>query len=119
MEGVKTDRSSVRTERINESVVGVPLRVLKKFGDDQAGTSPRAISYYGFLLAVPLMLVLVDRASGWSSGQPRSPGGIQSSALANFPVIGPEYRPQRARAGGSGVTVAIGVALALWPGSAC
>jgi len=93
-----------------------PYAVLKKFGDDQAGNLAALISYYGFFSLFPLMLVLVTVLGMVLQGNPELQEWIQSSALANFPVIGPEIDHNVRALGGSGVTVAIGVALALWAG---
>jgi YihY family inner membrane protein len=93
-----------------------PYAVLKKFGDDQAGNLAALISYYGFFSLFPLMLVLVTVLGMVLQANSELQARIQSSALANFPVIGEEIDSNVRALGGSGVTVAIGVALALWAG---
>jgi YihY family inner membrane protein len=93
-----------------------PYAVLKKFGDDQAGNLAALISYYGFFSLFPLMLVLVTVLGMVLQANSELRVRIQSSALANFPVIGEEIDNNVDALGGSGVTVAIGVALALWAG---
>jgi YihY family inner membrane protein len=93
-----------------------PYAVLKKFGDDQAGNLAALISYYGFFSLFPLMLVLVTVLGMVLQANSELQVRIQSSALANFPVIGEEIDSNVRALGGSGVTVAIGVALALWAG---
>ena len=93
-----------------------PYAVLKKFGDDQAGNLAALIAYYGFFSLFPLMLVLVTVLGMVLQGNPELQEWIRSSALANFPVIGPEIDHNVRALGGSGVTVAIGVAVALWAG---
>jgi membrane protein len=93
-----------------------PHAVLKKFGDDQAGNLAALISYYGFFSLFPLMLVLVTVLGMVLQANSELQVRIQSSALANFPVIGEDIDRNVRALGGSGVTVAIGVALALWAG---
>lgn len=93
-----------------------PYAVLKKFGDDQAGNLAALISYYGFFSLFPLMLVLVTVLGMVLQANSELQVRIQSSALANFPVIGEDIDHNVRALGGSGVTVAIGVALALWAG---
>jgi YihY family inner membrane protein len=93
-----------------------PYAVLKKFGDDQAGNLAALISYYGFFSLFPLMLVLVTVLGMVLQANSELQVRIQSSALANFPIIGEEIDSNVRALGGSGVTVAIGVALALWAG---
>src|SRR5919204_2562320 len=40
-------------------VLGFPIGVVKKFGDDQAGKHAALLAYYGFLSLFPLLLVFV------------------------------------------------------------
>jgi YihY family inner membrane protein len=93
-----------------------PYAVVKKFGDDQAGNLAALIAYYGFFSLFPLMLVLVTVLGMVLQGNPELQDWIRGSALANFPVIGPEIDHNVRALDGSGVTVAIGVAVALWAG---
>jgi YihY family inner membrane protein len=96
--------------------LGFPYAVVKKFGDDQAGNLAALIAYYGFFSLFPLMLVLVTVLGMVLQGNPELQDWIRGSALANFPVIGPEIDHNVRALDGSGVTVAIGVAVALWAG---
>ena len=66
---------------------GFPFAVVKKYGDDQAGSLATLIAYYGFFSAFPLMLVLVsvlgivladNQTSNSGSSHPRSPSSRSS-----------------------------------------
>jgi YihY family inner membrane protein len=93
-----------------------PYAVFKKFGDDQAGNLAALISYYGFFSLFPLMLVLVTVLGMVLEGNTELQEAIQDSALANFPVIGEEISSNVKALEGTGLTLAIGISLALWAG---
>jgi YihY family inner membrane protein len=93
-----------------------PFAVFKKFGDDHAGNLAALISYYGFFSLFPLMLVLVTVLGMVLERNTELREAIQDSALANFPVIGEEISSNVKAIEGSGLTLAIGIALALWAG---
>jgi YihY family inner membrane protein len=90
--------------------------VFKKFGDDEAGNLAALISYYGFLSLFPLLLVLVTVLTMLLRENPELRASIQASALTNFPVIGPAISKNVHALRGSGLALAIGIALAVWAG---
>lgn len=96
--------------------IAFPYAVVKKFGDDQAGNLAALISYYAFFSLFPLMLVLVTVLGMVLEGNTELAERIQDSALANFPVIGDEISRNVHSIEGSGLTLVIGIALALWAG---
>lgn len=93
-----------------------PYAVFKKFGDDEAGNLAALISYYGFLSLFPLLLVLVTVLTMLLRENPELRASIQASALTNFPVIGPAISKNVHALRGSGLALAIGIALAVWAG---
>jgi membrane protein len=93
-----------------------PYAVVKKFGDDQAGNLAALISYYAFFSLFPLMLVLVTVLGMLLQRNTELREAITDSALANFPVIGEEISRNVKALEGSGLTLAIGIVLALWAG---
>ena len=60
--------------------------VVKKFGDDSAGSQAALIAYYGFLSIFPLLLVMVTLLSIYVS--PGTEHRIVHSALSQFPIVG-------------------------------
>ena len=60
--------------------------VVKKFGDDSAGSQAALIAYYGFLSIFPLLLVMVTVLSMVVS--PGTEHRIVHSALSQFPIVG-------------------------------
>jgi YihY family inner membrane protein len=98
------------------AAIGFPFAVIKKFGDDQAGNLAAVIAYYGFFSLFPLLLVLVTVLGMVLRNNPDLQTRILDSALANFPVIGTEISRNVHALGGSGVTLAVGIALTMWSG---
>src|SRR5665213_725787 len=60
--------------------------VVKKFGDDSAGSQAALITYYGFLSIFPLLLVMITLLSMYVS--PGTEHRIVHSALSQFPIVG-------------------------------
>ena len=91
--------------------IAFPYAVVKKFGDDQAGNLAALVAYYGFFSLFPLMLVLVTVLGIVLQGNIELQARIESSALANFPVIGDEISSNVHPLRGSGLALGIGIAL--------
>jgi len=90
--------------------------VVKKFGDDGAGNLAALVAYYGFFSIFPLLLVMVTVLGIALRGDPQLQHRVVASALANFPVIGDQISRNVKSLSGSGLTLAIGIALTLWSG---
>jgi membrane protein len=91
------------------AVVAFPLAVWKKFSDDQAGNLAALIAYYGFLSIFPLLLVLVTVLGIALQNDQHLQQQVLNSALAEFPVIGPQLRGNVHALGRSGLALAIGL----------
>jgi YihY family inner membrane protein len=98
------------------AAIAFPFAVVKKFGDDQAGNLAALIAYYGFFSLFPLLLVLVTILGLVLRNNPKLQQDIVDSALANFPVIGPQISSNVHALDGSGVALGVGIALTLWAG---
>jgi YihY family inner membrane protein len=116
MEAVEKAARRVDEGQKRRSWLAFPYAVVKKFGDDQAGNLAALISYYGFFSLFPLMLVLVTVLGMVLQRNTELREAIQESALANFPVVGEEISKNVKALDGSGLTLAIGIVLALWAG---
>jgi membrane protein len=68
----------------------VPVAVWKKFGDDSAGNLAALIAYYAFAALFPLLLVLVTVLDIVLKNDPALQKKLLNSALAQYPVIGPQ-----------------------------
>jgi len=62
--------------------------VIKKFGDDRAGSLAALIAYYGFLSLFPLLLLLFTILSIVAVHNKGFAHSVEHSALQQFPVVG-------------------------------
>jgi YihY family inner membrane protein len=107
-----------RVDRVQQAHMwlAVPFAVVKKYGDDRGGNLAALIAYYGFLSIFPLLLVLVTVLGIFLSGNPHLRASIETSALAQFPVIGTQLQHNVGAISGSGLALAVGIVGSLWGG---
>src|SRR4051812_17625869 len=72
--------------------LALPIAVVKKFGDDQAGNLSALIAYYGFFSLFPLLLVFVTILGFVLEGNPDAQQAILDSALKQIPLVGDQIR---------------------------
>jgi inner membrane protein YhjD len=95
-------------------VLAVPVAVVKKFGDDQAGGLAALVAYYSFFSLFPLLLVFVTVLGYVLQGNPDLQKSVENSVLGQFPVIGQRIHVHALE--GSATALVIGLAGALWGG---
>jgi YihY family inner membrane protein len=95
-------------------LLGFPLAVLKKYGDDQAGHQAALLAYYAFLAIFPLLLVLTTVVKVLVRGDDALSHKIINGATQYFPVVGDELQRNVHSLGGSAWILAIGVVLTLF-----
>ena len=59
----------------------VPFAVIKKFGDDQAGSLAALVAYYAFFSLFPLLLVFVTVLGFVLHGDPSAQKSVANSVL--------------------------------------
>jgi YihY family inner membrane protein len=84
--------------------------VIKKFGDDEAGSMAALIAYYGFVSLFPLLLVLVTVLGFVLEGDQKTQGEVLHSTLSQFPIIGNQLESNVHSLKGSVGALTIGVA---------
>jgi membrane protein len=94
--------------------LGVPMAVIKKFGDDQGGNLSALIAYYGFFSIFPLLLVFVAVLGFVLDGNPEAQQKVLDSALSQIPLIGDQLKAGSLT--GSGLALAIGIVGAVLSG---
>jgi membrane protein len=94
--------------------LGFPLAVLKKYSDDQGSYLAATITYYGVFALFPLLLVLSTVLGFVLRGHEHIQRSIETSALAQFPVIGHELKSGSLH--GSKLALVLGLVAALWAG---
>jgi membrane protein len=97
--------------------LGFPLAVRQKFADDQGGFLAASVTYYAFFSIFPLLLVLVTLLGYALEGNPSLQRRVLDSALADFPVIGPQLQTNVHSLRGSAAALIVGIAVALWAGT--
>jgi YihY family inner membrane protein len=98
------------------TVLALPIAVVKKFGDDQAGKHAALLSYYGFLSLFPLLLVFATVLAYLLSNNPRLQDQLVDAAVAQFPVLGTQIAGSIKTIEGSGLGLLVGVLGTLWGG---
>ena len=92
--------------------VGVGMR----YAEDGAARHGARIAYYAFFSIFPLMLAFVSILGFALDDDAGLRQEILDSAYADMPVIGPFIRSDVGAIGGSGIALALGIAIALWAG---
>jgi YihY family inner membrane protein len=95
--------------------LALPVAVIKKAGDDQAGYLAALITYYGFLSLFPLLLLMSTVLNFVLHGDPHLQHRILDSALGQFPIVGDQLSNGEGVAG-SGVGLVVGIVGTLYGG---
>jgi len=90
-------------------VPGFAFGVIKKFGDDRAGSLAALVAYYTFLAVFPLLLLLVTILGFFASHNSDFQHRLVDSTLAEFPIIGDQIarNVNSLQATGLGLVVAL------------
>jgi len=97
-------------------VLAVPVAVVRKFGDDQAGKHAALLAYYGFLSLFPLLLVFATLLAYALGNNAQLQDRVVDAAVAQFPVLGTQIEGSIRTLEGSGVGLIVGVLGTLWGG---
>lgn len=109
-------RTRVDGYQQRRSWLGFPVAVIKKFGEDRAGSHAALVAYYGFFSLFPLMLALVTIAGFVLRGNDDLRQRVLDSALAQLPLVGSQLQRNVDAISGSAMVVVIGLAGAIWAG---
>ncbi|MDQ6807058.1 MAG: YihY/virulence factor BrkB family protein, partial [Actinomycetota bacterium] len=96
--------------------LAVPVAVVKKFSDDQAGSLAALIAYYGFFSLFPLLLVFVTVLGYVLQGDPGLQASASNGILQQFPIVGPTIGRNVQALHGNVSSLVIGIAGALYGG---
>jgi YihY family inner membrane protein len=98
------------------TVLGFPVGVVKKYGDDEAGKHAALLAYYGFLSLFPLLLVFVTLLGYALANNQALRQQVIDVAVAQFPVAGTQISDSIKTIQGSGIGLAVGILGTLWGG---
>jgi membrane protein len=90
----------------------IPMAVIRKFGNDQAGNLAALIAYYAFFSIFPLLLVFTTILGFVVQGNSTLYSDVQSSVLGNFPGLQLGHHELT----GSVPALVIGLLASLWGG---
>ena len=92
----------------------LPMAVIRKFGNDQAGSLAALIAYYAFFSIFPLLLVFTTILGFVLQGNARLYNDVTTSVLARFPVVGDELSAHALS--GRVTALVLGLLTSLWGG---
>jgi YihY family inner membrane protein len=93
---------------------GFAFGVVKKFGDDRAGSLAALMAYYGFLAIFPLLLLLVTVLGFVAQHNADFQQRLVDSVLSEFPVIGNQIADNVESLHGTGLGLAISLTGLVW-----
>ncbi len=93
----------------HRSRLGFPVAVVKRYGEDEAGSLGALIAYYGFFSLFPLLLVFVTVLGFVLQGNPSARESVLHSTLSQFPIIGTQLQRNVGSLKGSVPALAIGL----------
>src|SRR5215469_17695210 len=109
------NRAIAAVDRFQRRVpwIAVPVAVWKKFQDDQAGFLAANIAYYAFIAVFPLLLIFVTVLDLTLKDNPELRENLLNSALAQYPVIGPEINDNLGHLSASPGPLVVGIVILL------
>jgi YihY family inner membrane protein len=97
-------------------LLGFPVGVAKKYGDDEAGKHAALLAYYGFMSLFPLLLVFVTLLGYALANNHDLQQRVIDALISQFPVFGSEIKDSVTSIQGSGVGLVVGIVGTLWGG---
>jgi membrane protein len=94
--------------------LALPVAVVKKFGDDQAGNLAALVAYYAFFSLFPLLLVMTTILGFVLRNNASAQESVKNSILTQLPIIGKSVQLNSLK--GSVVALVIGLVTSLLAG---
>jgi YihY family inner membrane protein len=95
---------------------GFAFGIVKKFGDDRAGSLAALFAYYAFVAVFPLLLALTTVLGVVLNGHAALRQRVVTSALADFPIVGTQVVKSIHPLHGSTFTLVVGLLGLVWGG---
>ena len=92
--------------------MAIPMAVIRKFGNDQAGQLAALISYYAFFSSIPLLLVFTTILGFVLQGNTSVYDDVSNSVLGHFPGIDLQTHPLT----GNVTALVLGLLTSIWAG---
>jgi inner membrane protein YhjD len=94
--------------------LAIPMAVVRKFGNDQAGNLAALVAYYAFFSLFPLLLVMTTVLGFVLQHNSGAQHSVENSVLGKFPIIGQQIHLHSLT--GSVSAVVIGLLISLFGG---
>src|SRR6185437_14985974 len=88
-------------------LVGFPVAVWKKFGDDEAGNLAALIAYSALVAIFPLLLLLITVLDIVLKNNPELKQKVLKAAADQYPVIGPQLQGSIGHLSQKGIALAV------------
>ena len=95
-------------------ILGFPLAVFKRYGEDHGGWLGAIITYYGFFALMPLLLVFVTVLTIVFDDNPTLLDRILDAVWEQLPFVGEDMKKSVKPIAGNPLVVAVALAVALW-----
>jgi len=92
----------------------IPMAVIRKFSNDQAGSLAALMAYYAFFSIFPLLLVFTTILGFVLNGHPGVQHSVEDSVLGRFPIVGKEISAHALT--GKVTALVLGLLGSLWGG---
>ncbi|HYB25727.1 MAG TPA: YihY/virulence factor BrkB family protein [Solirubrobacteraceae bacterium] len=105
-----------RFDRFQQKHTGwaIPFAVIRKFGNDQAGSLAALVAYYAFFSIFPLLLVFTTILGFVLQGNTELYNDVKNSVLGQFPVVGDQLQAHALT--GKVTALVLGLLTSLWGG---
>lgn len=95
-------------------VLAFPFAVIKRYGDDQAGSQSALLTYYSFLALFPLLMVLTTVTSLLIGSHPGLEKTVLESVTDYFPLLGSQLADHVHSLHKSGLALIVGILFTLY-----
>jgi membrane protein len=92
----------------------IPMAVIRKFSNDQAGNLAALIAYYAFFSIFPLLLVFTTVLGFVLQGDSHFARSVENSVIGRFPIVGSQISGHALK--GKVTALVIGLLGSLWGG---
>jgi membrane protein len=113
MSGIEQPLRAADRFQQRSPALAFPVAVWSKFRDDRAGNLAALIAFYAFAALFPLLLILVTVLNIVLRNDPSLQASLVSSAVSQYPVIGPQIQHNLGSLPPSGLPLVIGLVLLL------
>jgi YihY family inner membrane protein len=90
------------------------VAVVKRYGEDKAGSKAALLTYYGFLSLFPLLLLLTTVTNNIISGHPHLQDRVIEGVTSYFPLLGNQLSEQVSGLHRSGLALAAGILFTIY-----